>query len=662
MKKGNTTIHDELRPEYDLEKLQVRRLGPGRKRFGRFVAPDLDRAFPALESLYKYVEALALTDRRFDQAQALLKKFREANQKTYPEEAEKAQWEIYFLWFVLKESELGPQWRETDENGQVCAYPDLDLFTEKTYEYLTTRLDATDHPKLKARYAHILWCSPKTHHRFAEIAIDSYLTLIQMYEQRHDEGEDFSQDISESTINAYSIAHQIKGNVAEIKSELRRLVRKLSSGTPFAAFHFIQFMLKPRKGFTKKDFDGLEDLCWQMAESFADDGHRAIKFLELGKTVAQRLNQQPDNWGHNWTRQVALRYEILMQRSENDPYGALFFCMNAIENYKATRDEQKGKELAQRYSELKAAMKSGRSRIDVDLTEIEKTCQAQAKAVVKNGTSEEVVRYLIWGKEMLPTYHEVEKAVKEKTKEFPTRRLLSKVVLDRNGNTVQRFESEEEKEHYDILERYKYQLEFRSIYLIREVFFEAILENKLTFEGLIDFIERHCWYGKDLPKRLPDGQIAMYDWLDLIRPALNAYFRQMDFYFADRTANMPDFVLCLDSLTLKIEGIFKDLCRRSDIGTSVRKKDKPRRNSVYEKDLNALLHEDAIEHLFDEDDLLFFKFLLVERCGHNLRNKIAHALMSTQEYSFDYMHLVILALLRLGKCDLPENNDESSTE
>lgn len=653
LRRGSTIIHDELRPEYDLGKLRVRRLGPGRKRFGRFVAPDLDSVSLDLESLYKYVEELALADRRFDQAQALLKKFRDANQETNPAEAEKAQWEIYFLWFVLKEGELGPQWREADEHGQVCAYPDLSQFTESTYEYLASRLDATDHPKLKARYAHILWCSPKEHHRFAEIAIASYLKLISIYEQRHDEGEDFSQDISESAINAYSVVRQIKGDVAEIKSEFKRLVRKLSAGTPFAAFHIIQFMLKPKMRFSKKDFDGLEDLCWQMAESFGDDQHSAIKFLELGKTVAQKLNQQPDNWVHNWTREIAQHYEALMQRSENDPYGALFFCMNAIENYKGIRNEQKVKELARQYSELKAAMKFGRSRLELDLTEIEKRCQAQAKAVVKNRTSEEVVRYLILDKELLPTCHEVKEAVQERIREFPTRRLLSKVVLDWNGNTVQRFESAEEKEHYDILERYKYQLEFRSIYLIRAVFFEAISEKKLTFEGLIDFIERQCWYGTDLPKRLPDGQTVMYNWLDLIRPALNAYFRQMDFYFTDRTANAPDFVLCLDSLTLKIEGLFRDLCQRSDIITSVRK---------HKKDINALLHADAIKELFDEDDLLFFKFLLIERCGYNLSHNIAHALMSVQEYSFDYMHLVILALLRLGKCDLPGNNDESSTE
>ena len=54
MKKGKSNLKDELRPEYDLKKLAVRRLGPGRKNFGRSVVrlePDVARAFPSADSV-----------------------------------------------------------------------------------------------------------------------------------------------------------------------------------------------------------------------------------------------------------------------------------------------------------------------------------------------------------------------------------------------------------------------------------------------------------------------------------------------------------------------------------------------------------------------------------------------------------------------------------
>jgi hypothetical protein len=54
MKKDNITMADELRPEYDLKKLEVRRLGPGRKSFGGGVVrlePDVAELFPNAESV-----------------------------------------------------------------------------------------------------------------------------------------------------------------------------------------------------------------------------------------------------------------------------------------------------------------------------------------------------------------------------------------------------------------------------------------------------------------------------------------------------------------------------------------------------------------------------------------------------------------------------------
>ncbi len=49
-----TEMDDELRPEYDLKKLRVRRLGPGRKSFGGSVVrlePDVAEVFPDAESV-----------------------------------------------------------------------------------------------------------------------------------------------------------------------------------------------------------------------------------------------------------------------------------------------------------------------------------------------------------------------------------------------------------------------------------------------------------------------------------------------------------------------------------------------------------------------------------------------------------------------------------
>ena len=53
MKKVDTDMNDELRPEYDLRSLRVRKLGQGRKSFGGVVRlePDVAEVFPDAEAV-----------------------------------------------------------------------------------------------------------------------------------------------------------------------------------------------------------------------------------------------------------------------------------------------------------------------------------------------------------------------------------------------------------------------------------------------------------------------------------------------------------------------------------------------------------------------------------------------------------------------------------
>jgi len=53
MKKVKLDTRDELRPEYDLRSLRVRKLGPGRKSFGSTIRlePDVAQMFPDADSV-----------------------------------------------------------------------------------------------------------------------------------------------------------------------------------------------------------------------------------------------------------------------------------------------------------------------------------------------------------------------------------------------------------------------------------------------------------------------------------------------------------------------------------------------------------------------------------------------------------------------------------
>jgi ribosomal 50S subunit-associated protein YjgA (DUF615 family) len=53
MKKVESELEEDLRPEYDLRSLRVRKLGPGRKAFGDVIRlePDVANVFPDADAV-----------------------------------------------------------------------------------------------------------------------------------------------------------------------------------------------------------------------------------------------------------------------------------------------------------------------------------------------------------------------------------------------------------------------------------------------------------------------------------------------------------------------------------------------------------------------------------------------------------------------------------
>ncbi|HPC35071.1 MAG TPA: DUF4209 domain-containing protein [Candidatus Marinimicrobia bacterium] len=623
--------------------------------------------FTDLKSLYNHLEKNAVDYKYPHQIGSLFQKLRDLkHNENKSDEAEKSQWEIDFFNFMIEEGKLKPMFTGTNDKGEVIEYPTLDSFDDRTYEYLFRRLDSTSNSLLKARYSHILWCSPKKHAKYAKMAVDSYLELIKIYETKDMEvpQKNYELDVLEAIKNAYSIACQAQYEVDIIKvdiikSELRRLVTRFNfkSSSSFALrANLIELMLKDKRRFLKEDFLGFENICWQISESLTESGniHGAIDMLELGEKVDQKLGKKT----YDWRRRIAESYETLMKQAEKgNNLASLTFCKHALENYKKLKDEDKINELEKKYTELKNSMKLAEFKIVIDSTEHIKRCREVAQKVVKNDP-DEIIKLLMFNENLLPRYKDMEKIAQEHSKKFIAQHLFPIEILDQSGHPAQHFSDEDEKKYYGILQQYDWELRLNKIHLINEIFFAAIRENKLSSDILLRFLNRHFWFGKNISKILAN-QTIKYNWLNLIAPSLHEYFLQIQYYFANPNYP-PNLVLSIDSLTLKIEGLIRDICQFSGVTTFYMTNDNKGRNIVREKDIHALLYEEPIKELFDEDDLLFWKFLLVEKAGYNLRHKVAHSLMLFQEYSINYMHLLILALLRLGKYNFVKKEDATS--
>ncbi|SHH27568.1 DUF4209 domain-containing protein [Thermosipho atlanticus] len=613
--------------------------------------------FSNLESLYKYLEENAMNYENPQQIGNLFLKLRDLKLKeNKTKEAKKVQWEVDFFSFILEEGKAEPMFIGTNKRGEIIEYPTFNRFIEETYEYLINRLSSTSNPMLKARYSHILWCSPKKHTKYAKIAVDSYLELVKIYEEKDikEPQKHYGLYVLNAIKNAYFIGAQVNYKIEELKEETKRLISTFnfeSSSSFVLRFNLIKLMLDDKKRFKQYDFVGLEKICCKITESLKKSGNMygAIRMLELGKRVSQKLGKKTNSW----EKKIAESYEILMNKAElvENKIAALTFCLEALEYYKQLKDESKINQLEKKYLELKNTIKFAELATTINLTEHIKSCKQIAEKVTQK-EPEEIIKFLMCNKEILPKYEDIAKVVKNYSEEFVLQNLISKEIIDQNGHPAQLFSNDEEREYFYILQLYDLQLKIEKIYLINEILFSAIKKSKLSTKILLEFFSKYSWFGKTITNKVANQTIE-YNWLSLIAPALNEYFLQMQYFFVNPDC-LPNLVLSIDSLTLKFEGLIRDICQFFGEPTYYKVKGK---NIVREKDIHALLHEDVIKELFDKDDLLFFKFLLVEKAGYNLRHKVAHSLMLFPEYSIFYMHLLIIALLRIGKYDFVKKED-----
>jgi len=621
--------------------------------------PKMD--FTDLESVYNHLEEHALDYKYLHQIANLFQKIRdEMHVKKNSEEEKKAQWEIDIFNFSFNENQVQPLHTGSNEKGEKIEYPNYDRFDDSTYEYVTQRLTATAHPILKARYAHILWFSPKRHGKYAQIAVDAYLELVKLYEQKdkNEPNEHFGLSVLDTIKNAFFLSCTINDETRlnSTKSEIKRLIFNFNSesSSSFALRHnLINLMLNQTNTFSNDDFVGIGELCFKFTQS-VDTAHKAISMLELGEKIDTKLRTK----GQNWTKLIAERYEQLMNsRKETDSLVAITFCQDALKYYKQLKDTKKIEELEKIYNELKGKVQFKEFKAEINLEEYVKSCEKKAEKIVQY-SSEEIFGLLAIDKNLLPKYNEMKSFAEKLLKEHPLQGIFPIQISDERGHIVEHCSSNEEIVFFKTLQQYKMYLEAQYLPQINAILFKGLKEKKITFAHLLNFFKNHSWFGKQLTRKIQNKDIP-YVWLNLLAPSLLEYFNQMEYFMS--AGIYPNLVLCIDSLILKIEGLLRDLCNHSGISTFFQTTDKKNRIISREKDLNSLLHEEKLKELFGEDDLLFFRYVLVEKGGYNLRHNIAHSLMMFQEYQIKFIQLLILMLLRIGKFDFKKKAEEKST-
>ena len=547
----------------------------------------------------------------------------------------KVKCEINCLEFQIENGEPQGIFGITNNNGDLEYFPNLQNFDEEDYNYIRYRIKNSKNKFIILIYSCILWVGKKEIdycHCFIDISIElikehDFKDIIETYE--------IINVIKNCFINARKTGYNCKV-IKEIIISWIQNEDFWNIEFSFIPFHLIEFVLSQKNNF-KTFFKSIDQICWNIYENIKDsDIYSSLKFLELGENCSNKLNSNR----FNWQFEMGKCYERRC-KSDTNPLVQSHFCILAINSYKKAGKFFEADNLLEFHkTEISPNMNFTKISIPFDeLNEIYPRLLDEAEEVT-NRDLKEIFSYLIDSNNIFPDYHNCKKLSENIAKDFPLYYDVGKVLINKEGLPIRNFENEKDRKNYEIMFHYSNQMTEIFIPFIMEIFNKAFNEGKLTNEFCLEFIKNETWLGvRDIPKLNIENHF-----FELIIPSINYYFLERNFYLLNPNYS-PHFVLTIDSLTLKLEGIIKLLCQIFGIEINETTRD----NGVQVKSLNKLLNDEKLAEKLGKNDLFFLKYLLIDKCGLNIRNEAAHSLLALNEYNYVNATLLLVALLRLCK-------------
>ena len=551
------------------------------------------------------------------------------------------------VYFEIRSGKFSPisTWALSD--GTLVNFPDICRFTSDDYDYIQSRLEKTKNPVLKARYAHILWEGRKKHDDLAGAAAENYFEAMKLCREQtfKNPEEQFWVGLIEAVGNTMFFVHTCGVNLDGFFEFLLDLLRsdipekeRIVLSVSEAVNDFPRAI--PREGLSeiyRALLQGTRDLmkasCFPSVEQATESLERTAGRLGENPTELKRLRAEAyEAWA----------WEHANAGNSNEAH-SLF--ADAAAAYKELRDYEKAAGLELLYKEHGKKMHFGKIEHETDITAVIELAKSVTNHLLDQGP-EAVLTFLMNDKSLLPDLARVREATKKQLETNPFLAHIRLAIIDEQGNEAKKAASPEETFSHWTSVNYGYELGMKTYNIMHVLLFEAIKKRVLGTGQFVDFLLKTSWLGRRLKLVSAQGETIEYSWLEALLPAVHDYFTQMSFYFHD-DRNQPYFMLALDSLTVKIEGMLRDLCRLFGRSTMVTKKDGTA-VTTQEKNLYQLLEDEVLKGKLGEDLVFFLKFVLIDKSGLGLRDRLAHGLMLPREYSVEKMHYLLLAALRLG--------------
>lgn len=364
--------------------------------------------------------------------------------------------------------------------------------------------------------------------------------------------------------------------------------------------------------------------------------HSANAIAEIGKKIAAKLQMDLKPW----LLELGKNHEAFAHHRKDDKTGMIpmDFLREAISYFKQAKSEEDITRASLLYQEFREKVKLKTFSVDLsfDQAQILQETEDEISTWILSHQAPQIVMYLAHEQRLIPSITSIKQA-KDADTESSFLRLIKTLAFDRNGNIS------EKDEGSSILDRYAQHLGYSTVPLLRRILLDGVRTGKISVEEWLEYLSLHTWFGMARERNRQGGEISQYNWISILAPGLHEFFFQLE---TSEKLGRPflNLVQPLDSLTLKAEGLIRDIVLLSGGTTTTSSKN----GDMAEKTLEHLLGEECLKNGFSEDDIYFFRYVLTKE-GLNLRNDIAHGFLQFKDYTLNKMLLILLVIIRLSK-------------
>lgn len=539
----------------------------------------------------------------------------------------------------------------------------LSTFLPQLPDFLQNRLKASENPVLLSRYAHMLYSlrsqidTKLNYNQFAQEAIDSYISVIGLYKDEFKkESEDFSpRALINSIESAFKLSMKVQYKLKDIQQLVMSSMYDFDSKRKFRFMiltALVEVVIENHKCFTREELTAFKNYCWEIATKEEDvskyEGN-LMHLLNYGKRLDELLNQVPDK---KWDKQYGERCYAIINILGDDFGTKRTLSQEGIKRFKILGDVEMVEKMKEIYdSSAKQTPLYQYLYKEITSEEIDKRVQGM---FTKIQNIDDFFNLIVVSSEIIPTKKFIlEESYKRISSNFFLQQQCS--TIDDEGktssNSNESFEFHGQKINSVIFfQTYRHEMEI-NMYSLGPLLERLVSSNVFTVDNTFKYLQDSTWLGVSRLQELAGSKTNEYVPLEEIKECIEYYV--FEFVSSVNNGTKPKIMMCTDSLTVKIEGLLRELCLREGEYVFDVISDKANKPVSINQDidrLNALLYKPKFLSLISEDLQLFLRFFLTEKAGFNFRHAVCHSLTRTKDYSIYNLHALFLCVVIIAMC------------